>query len=507
MSRSRPMALPIRVRLTLWYTAVLALVLTGMAALTYSVLARIAARQAEQSLRETAATVMVSLRVLGAATPPGLRAQVVAGAADRFRYADRRILIYEDGQPIVASSMPPQDRAPGPFEMPATAPPLTAAIRSGRSIVMLPPPRPGASAVRAYIRRPRFGRGRFAVVVLGSTRREDELLADVRRYFGVFIPLALLLAAVVGYFLAAKSLAPVAAMTRQAELIGASNLDERLPVANPADELGRLASVLNSLLSRLHDAFEQQRRFMADAAHELRTPVAVIRGEAEVSLARGARESAEYRDALGVVAGESARLSGIVDDLFTLARADAGEVPVRPRAMYLDEVVTETTRAVASLAARDQIQVTVDAPEEMPYTGDEALLRRMLMNLLDNAVKYTPPGGRIRVSARRRGDTYRVAVSDTGPGIPPGDRERIFQRFHRLDQARLSGPAGEARESGAGLGLPIARWIAEAHGGRLLLAESTPAGSTFLAELPMGGGGGAAEGEAGKVPAAEGVAS
>ncbi|HEX9106927.1 MAG TPA: ATP-binding protein [Longimicrobiales bacterium] len=483
---SRPaLALPIRARLTLWYTAVLAVVLAGMAALTYSAIGSIAARQAEQTLRETVATVMVSLRVLGSAAPPALRAQMVAVAADRFRYNDRRILMYDDGQLVVASSVPPEDSAEVPFVVSPMSPALLAAIRSGQSMVLLPPPRDDAPAVRAFIRRPRFGHGRFAIVVLGSTRAEDDLLADLRRYFFIFIPAALVLAALVGYFLAAKSLAPVAAMTRQAERIGASNLDERLPVANPRDDLGRLAGVLNSLLSRLHDAFEQQRRFMADAAHELRTPVAVIRGEAEVSLARRERDSAEYRDALDVVAGESARLSGIVDDLFTLARADAGEVPVRPHPMYLDEVVTETTRAVGTLASRRRIQLTVDAPEEMPYTGDEALLRRMLTNLLDNAVKYTPPGGRIRVTAGREGDRYRIAVSDTGPGIPPGDRERIFQRFHRLDQARpgeADGPQG-----GAGLGLPIARWIAEAHGGTLVLAESTPAGSTFVAELPVRG--------------------
>lgn len=504
MSRSSRLALPIRVRLTLWYTGVLAVVLVAMAALTYSALSRIAARQAEQTLRETAATVLVSLRVLGSATPPALRSRAVAAASDRFRYADRRILLYDDGQPVVASLAPP-DRSASPFQLSPSDRRLVAAVRSGRRSVLLPPPQPGLSAVRAHIRHPRFAGGRLAVVVLGSTRAEDALLADVRRYFLVFIPLALLVAALVGYFLAARSLAPVAAMARQAERIGASNLGERLPVANPGDELGRLAAVLNSLLSRLHDAFEQQRRFMADAAHELRTPVAVIRGEAEVTLAGSAPDSAEYRDALGVVAGESARLSGIVDDLFTLARADAGEVPVRPRPLYLDEVVSETSRAVSTLAAHDHIQLTVDAHEEMPYTGDEALLRRLLMNLLDNAVKYTPPGGRIHVTAGRRGDRYRLTVSDTGPGIPPGDRDRIFQRFHRVDQARTSAPAAEARQTGAGLGLPIARWIAEAHGGRLLLAESTPAGSTFVAELPVPG---AVAGEPnGKVPAAEGLAS
>lgn len=492
---SRRAALPIRVRLTAWYTAVLALVLLGMAALSYSLLARLVAVQAEEALAETASTFFVSLRALGSAAPPAVRAQVVRAAVDRFRYPDRRLLFYDGSTPMAASSVPEGAEQRGPFLIRPDAPTLLATLQRGARVTILPPPAPGLSPVRIYIRRPRFGGGRFAVAVLGSTRPEEAFLAAVRSYFVIFIPLALLLAAAVGYFLATRSLAPVSAMTRQAERIGAANLEERLPVANPGDELGRLAAVLNSLLSRLHDAFEQQRRFMADAAHELRTPVAVIRGEAEVALARSARPEGEYRDTLEVVAGESVRLSGIVDDLFTLARADAGQVPLRPTPLYLEELVAETARAIATLAARKRIELTVAAPAELPFTGDEALLRRMLTNLLDNAVKYTSPGGQVRVSAGRTDGRYRIAVSDTGPGIPPEHRERIFERFHRVegghpdDEAASSASAGSAgdatdRGGGAGLGLPIARWIAQAHHGTLTLAETGPAGSRFVVELP-----------------------
>ncbi len=497
---SRGGALPIRVRLTAWYTAVLALVLLGMAALSYSLLQHLVALQAEEALAETASTFLVSLRALGSAAPPTVRAQVVSAAVDRFRYPDRRLLVYFGSALVGASSGPAEAEQRGPFLVEPQAPALLAVVQRGQRVAILPPPAPGLSPVRVYVRHPRFGGGRFAVAVLGSTRGEERFLAAVRGYFLVFIPLALLLAAAVGYFLAAKSLAPVSDMTRQAERIGAANLEDRLPVANPGDELGRLAAVLNSLLSRLHDAFEQQRRFMADAAHELRTPVAVIRGEADVALARPQRAEAEYRDSLEVVAGESMRLSGIVDDLFTLARADAGQVPLRATPLYLEELVTDTVRALTTLAARKQIELSVAAEEELPFTGDEALLRRMLTNLVDNAVKYTPPGGRVRVSAGRADHRYRVTVSDTGPGIPLEHRDRIFERFHRVEGARpatpTSAPPGDGgtagdvgeRGGGAGLGLPIARWIAQAHHGTLTLAATGPEGSTFVVELPAPAG-------------------
>ncbi len=473
---------PIRARLTLWYTAVLAAVLLGLAAVSYALLRRQVALQTEQGLAETARTVLVSMRAVGAATPPRQRARAVAEAASRFRYPDRRVLFYDGLRPLGGSAPPEEAAGREPFLVSPEAPELRAALAAGTRDVLLPAPGPGLSPVRAHIRPPRRGGARLAVVVLGSTRDEEEFLRDVRAYFALFIPLSLLVAALVGYFLAAKSLAPVDAIIRQAERMGAADLDARLPVANPRDELGRLARVLNSLLDRLRDAFALQRRFMADAAHELRTPVAVIRGEAEVTLSRQDRASAEYRDSLAVVAGEAQRLTGIVDDLFILARADAGQVPLRPAPVYLEELVAETVRALATLAAGKGIELKLDAPAELPFTGDEALLRRLLTNVLENAVKFTPPGGRIAVIAARRGPRYLVTVSDTGAGVLEADRERIFERFHRAQTE----PPGEPSEHGAGLGLPIARWIARAHGGELLLAASGPSGSSFVIELPAG---------------------
>ena len=307
------------------------------------------------------------------------------------------------------------------------------------------------------------------------------------------IPIALVIACAGGYFLARKSLAPVVAMSEKAARMGAQNLHERLPVLNPRDELGYLASTFNDLLERLTRSLEQQRRFMADASHELRSPVSIIRGEAEVALSQ-ARTPEEYRGSLAIALDEARRLSQIVDDLFTLARADAGQYPLRPRDFYLEELAVECVRAARSMAAARGITLSYEPDGEMPIHGDEALVRRLTMNLLDNAIKYTPEGGKINVACQRAGNEYSLTVRDSGPGIPAEAQEKIFERFFRLDPARTQDrralgtvETAAPATTGAGLGLAIARWIAEAHHGRLVLAQSDASGSTFAAFLPANG--------------------
>jgi signal transduction histidine kinase len=271
-------------------------------------------------------------------------------------------------------------------------------------------------------------------------------------------------------------------MSSQAGRIGASNLHERLAVQNERDELGHLARSFNSLLDRLNLSFERQRRFMADASHELRTPVAILRGEAEVALSRSVRSPEEYRESLGVLHQEAERLTHIVEDLFTLTRADAGQYPLQPGDFYLDELLTECVHAARTLASVKNITLTFDPASESPLHADESLLRRMILNLLDNAIKYTPEGGRVTVSCCRMGDEYVLSIADTGTGIPAELHSRIFERFFRVDQARSRAEGGGV---GAGLGLSISRWIAEAHDGRLELAHADSTGSTFTAYLPV----------------------
>ena len=214
---------------------------------------------------------------------------------------------------------------------------------------------------------------------------------------------------------------------------------------------------------------------MADASHELRTPVSIARTAAQVTLGQQRRGEGENREALGVVAKQTSRLTRLVDDMLVLARADGGGYPVAPTQVRLDQLVAECVRELGAPAEDKNIALNIDVhPTTM--TGDETLLRRMLSNLVGNAVTYTPPGGSIEISLAATDSRLLLRVSDTGPGIPTEDRERVFERFVRLDPARAAG--------GSGLGLAIARWIAEAHGGTLRVESSSSSGTTFAAHLP-----------------------
>ena len=231
------------------------------------------------------------------------------------------------------------------------------------------------------------------------------------------------------------------------------------------------------LVTRLRETLQAQRQFMADASHELRTPLSVIHAVADVTLARDDREAAEYREAVAIVRVEARRLSRLVDDMLVLARADADGYPLRPVNLYLNDLIAECQRAVEVLARERDVAVRPTTSADVPFRGDEDLLRRMLLNLLQNAVDHTRPGGAVTVDVSPNGRHVHIRIRDEGEGIPDADRERIFDRFVQLDAAR--------RGAGAGLGLPIARWIAEAHGGTLELEDTRRTGSTFGVTLPL----------------------
>jgi signal transduction histidine kinase len=282
-------------------------------------------------------------------------------------------------------------------------------------------------------------------------------------------------------------------MGRQAERISASNLDERLSTENPRDELGGLATVLNGLLGRLEAAFrheqkvaEQQRQFMADASHELRTPVAALSTVADVVLAQKNRDPAELEEALDIVRGEAHRLGRLVDDLLFLSRADAGELPLRRENLFLEEILQDSARAARGLAVSRGVRLNSAPAEESPFVGDSHLLRRLVMILIDNAIKYTPTGGEVSLSLERddAARQYRIVVQDTGAGVPDWATERIFERFFRAEASRARVDEHD-RGGSAGLGLAIARFTAESYGGSVQLEATGPGGSRFVVTLPM----------------------
>lgn len=473
-----------RAQLTLWYTGVLALVLILFSLVTYAYLMRAAQRRTDNSLAEAANSFISTLST--EANDEDLSADDAAKeSAGSFQSPDRMVTVYNDKQEVVAVSHVPQGLANlGQSSSSAVQPQFNSLLTAANSAPSYTTATVSGDDLRAVVKLVAIKGLPYKILMVQSLREQAIGLALTRRAFYLANPLALLLASLGGYFLARKSLAPVVAMANQCEKIGAENLDERLTELDPRNELGRLVDSFNGLLSRLQGSFQTQRRFMADASHELRTPVAIIRGESEVALSSELRSGDEYRESLAIVQDEGKRLARIVEDLFTLARADAGQYPVERSNMYLDETVAHCVRSVDSLATQHGLRLDYEtSARELFFSGDEGLVQRMTLNILDNAIKYTPRGGSIRVRLGRNGGSCKLAITDTGVGIPPDLQARVFERFFRADQAR---PRNEERNgSGAGLGLSIARWIAELHGGDLALDASDKSGSTFVISLPL----------------------
>ncbi|HKC63029.1 MAG TPA: ATP-binding protein [Pyrinomonadaceae bacterium] len=465
----------VRARLTLWYVGVLALVLIAFSVAVYALHAAILYDSLDTelgaTLEETSSSFIQEMKT-------GMNEEAAAKEVLNQYSSPRQAAAIFDGQ----GKMIAEDPALG--DVHASLPDMSLVPPVEAELYTLPQGKP-AEDRRVAIKRveiPTTGKAYIIVITQAFDVVNREL-----RLFGFILSLvvlaALLLAGAGGWFLARRTLAPVVEMTERAHRISAENLDERLPLTNPNDELGRLASTFNELLARLDDSFKQQRRFMADASHELRTPLSVMRTATDVTLEQDGRNESEYREALEIIDEQTRRLTRIVEDMFALARADSYSRALRFQDFRLDELIAETARAGGVLAANKGIKVEVGKLSETHYHGDEGLLRQMLMNLLDNAIKHTPAGGTISIRLKKQPSRYTITVSDTGAGIPVEAQARIFDRFFRVDKARSRAGATEVG-GGAGLGLAIARGIAEAHRGRLELQRSDEMGSIFAVWLP-----------------------
>lgn len=292
------------------------------------------------------------------------------------------------------------------------------------------------------------------------------------------LPVALALAGFGGFLMAGRLLEPVSVITANAAKISAESLAARLPVENPGDEFGRLAGVINMMLTRLEDGFERLKRFTADASHELRTPLTVIQSVGEVALQEDL-DAGAYRDRIGSMLEEVNRLASLIDNLLTLTRADSGHVPLGRTETDMVRLVERTAEDMRALAEDKGQVLSLDLKGPAVLRVDEATVRLALVNLLDNAIKYTPHSGTITVGSCIRGDEFLIEVTDTGPGIPAEHRDRIFDRFYRIETDRSS------LAGGAGLGLSIAKWAVEANGGRIELEIGERPGTTFRLVFPM----------------------
>ncbi|HZZ14733.1 MAG TPA: heavy metal sensor histidine kinase [Candidatus Sulfotelmatobacter sp.] len=320
---------------------------------------------------------------------------------------------------------------------------------------------------------------RVYVVQLGHPMHEEfETLDDFRRYLLLFAPILLLSASGVGYWLSHRALRPVDALARTARTISGHNLSSRLETLTTGDELQRLSDTLNEMLARIESAFLRITEFTADASHELRTPIALIHTEAELALRRSRNES-EYREALQQILVEADRTAKLIEELLALARADSGREALNIQSIDLAALLKESASKWSQVASLRNLQFEDRLPgPRLPVMGDASALRRVIDILLDNAFKYTPMPGKVTLSAEERNGRVIVNVEDTGVGIAPGDRDRIFERFYRVDKAR-------SRElGGAGLGLAIAQWIVHLHKGTITVNSEPGAGSVFQVDLP-----------------------
>jgi heavy metal sensor kinase len=291
-----------------------------------------------------------------------------------------------------------------------------------------------------------------------------------------------------GLWLADRAMRPVKSITHTARAISETDLNRRINMRG-RDELAQLAGTFDSMLARLQRAFERQREFIADASHELRTPLTIINLEVGRVLS-GVRKPADYQHALQVVDAENTRMTRLVNDLMTLARMDAGQTILQWEDLDLGEVVLEAYERMSPLAERREISLDVGELPELTVRGDRQYLIQMISNLIENAIKYSRPGGRVGIEAALAPDHEEpravLRVSDTGPGIPPENLPRLFERFYRVDASRARDLQDDGDSpTGTGLGLSIVSWIVESHGGKISVDSTVGKGTTFEVTLPL----------------------
>jgi heavy metal sensor kinase len=444
----------LRLQLTAWYVAFFSLLFVLFSLFLYGVLSRSLVARLDQTLTSetevTAGLLADELEEMHGDIP-----KAASEAVADMRMKGSVVAIYRDSRMLSASGPVPSDRLR----------PLLGQT-SGDAVAPAGDARVAVHHVNGY-----------TILAYGPLASISANLQLVREALLFGAPMMLLLAGFGGYLLASRSIAPLRTMAEQARQIGDSNLHRRLEIGHAAEELEVLAASFNELLARLDQSFEGMRRFVADASHELRTPLSVIRGEADVALSKE-RGEGEYREALAIVLDESRRLSRLVDDLLNLARADAGRVRLQVSEFYFNELLAECCRSLGPLAASRQVRLECPAGPDIPFRGDEQLLRRLVLNLVDNGIRYTPAGGRVAAAVLAEDQGVRLRVSDNGPGIPSDAAPHVFERFYRVDRVR------SREDGGFGLGLSIVKWIAETHRGAVQLDTRPEEGSTFTVTLP-----------------------
>lgn len=460
----------LRVRLTLWYGTALASVLVVFGIILYGALAKALKEQVDRSLEETAAVAERSLEEHRFG--PFLLYEDLSQDFPELATLDKFFQIFGPTGQITIQSPNIQSR-----EIPLSRSALEAALAGQTTFESAR--YSGEPPIRLISVPVRHGGSLVNIVRVGtSLQASEETLHRLLIILLITMPLALLASLGGGWFLAGRALRPVGAITQAAERIAGGDLTQRLSVSTAQDEIGRLAATFNAMIGRLESSFRQIRQFTGDASHELRTPLTVLKGETELALRRP-RSADDYRTVLESSLEEIDRMSRIVDELLFLSRADLGEIKMESRPVRLDQLFDDLKRQAEVLGHEQAVQIVSRMIEPATVAGDDMRLRELLLNLLDNAIKYSPQGGRVEMSLIKQGDTARLSVSDQGIGVSIEEHAHIFDRFYRTDVARAH------TKKGTGLGLAICKWIVDAHHGTIDVQSEPGKGSTFTVILPL----------------------
>lgn len=463
-------ATSIRVRLTLWYGSALALILVLFAVALYLVMSRALRDQVDASLDEAAA---VAIRTLGEHRfGPFLIFEDLSQDFPEIALLDKFFQIFGPAGQVTIQSANIQSR-----EIPLSQTSFRASL-DGKSTFESVQFEKGVP-LRLLSVPIRHGDQLVNILRVGTSLHPTERMLH-RLLAGLYIasPLALLVSLVGGWFLAGRALRPVHAITQAAQRIAAGDWTQRIRTPHSNDEIGRLASTFNDMIGRLDVSFRQIRQFSADASHELRTPLTITKGETELALRRP-RQAEDYRVVLESNLEEIDRMSRIVDELLFLSRADLGEIKLKMFPVQLDDLVQEIQQQALVLGQERNIHTVLETIEPVVVQGDDLRLRELLLNLVDNAVKYSQEGQTVELSLSLAGDRGKLVVRDHGIGIAPGDQGRIFDRFYRTDEARAHATKG------TGLGLAICKWIVEVHHGTIEVQSVVHGGSCFTVFLPL----------------------
>lgn len=461
----------IRFSLTLWYSVTLAVTLVVFSSFLYLVIRQRFYEEADRELLTVAEALASPTMEPFRNSAPSVIDQVLEDFLGP-KIADKYVQIFDGTGEVYSRSRNLKD-----VRIPLTKRTLEAA--SHGKITYETVVAPGLYPIRSVFF-PLFVDGRMnRIVYVGtSLAAETETLDGILLIFFISVPTALLLVGSGGWFLASRALKPVDLITRSARKITAENLSHRLEIVNPNDEIGRLAETFNQTLARLDHSFRRTRQFSSDVSHELRTPLTILRGETEVGL-RWAKDPEEFRELLRSNLDEIKRMSEIIEYLLELSRIEAGEVPLNTQEIEMNELLQEMMPPLQEIARGQGVHITCTSQESVFIRADRLRLKQVFLNLLENAIKFTPAGGEVAVTVETDMQNVRVAFRDSGPGIPAEDLPDIFERFYRVDKAR------NRAQGGLGLGLSVAKSLTEAMGGRIEASSELDKGSTFTVIFPI----------------------